>query len=312
MGLGARLTQSVIQEATAQRRQVVDPSRLRGMLDPNAAQALRECELNAGCAAPLLAPTGASRAVLARLDRDVENYLVELVLLDVRRGEVITRLNQRVPIAARRLASDVDAALPAFLRGEAPPEGRLTLESSVPGARILVDGEPKGTSPVTLTLPPGRYRVTAEVAGHYPVERTVDVASGGEHTEALRMTALAEADRDEVPQVSERALREAEEAAAASRTRREVAGVLSGAAVVSLATGVGLHVGLESDQRAGQHPSELRRARNVALGVGAGLAVGAGLVWLWSATTGSDAPPPVTVAPSYDGERISVGVGGRF
>ncbi|HLT30289.1 MAG TPA: PEGA domain-containing protein [Myxococcaceae bacterium] len=312
VGLGARLTQSVIQEAEAQRRPVVDPSRLRRLLGPNASQALRECELTPTCAAPLLATTGASRAVLARLDRDVENYLVELVLVDVKTGEEITRLHQRVPIAARRLASDVSAALPAFLRGEAAPEGRLTLESSVPGARIEVDGEPRGTAPLTLSLPPGRYRVTAEVAGHYPVERTVDVASGGEHTEALRLTPLAEADREEVPQRSERALREAEEAAAASRSRREVAGCLSGAAAVSLAAGAGLHIGFESERRGGRRAVELQRARNVTLGIGAGLAVGAGLVWLWSATTGEDTPPPVTVAPTYDGERLGVGVGGRF
>lgn len=307
VGLGARLTQSVLQEAQAQKRKVADPSRVRELLGPNAAQALRECELEPACAAPLLAKTGASQAVLARLDRDVENYQVELVLLDVKRGEVITRLHQRVPIASRRLAAEVQSALPAFLRGEAAPEGQLTLESSVPEVRIRVDGEDAGQTPLTLSLPPGRYRVTAEVAGHYPVERVVDVASGGAHTEALRMTPLAEDDRDDSPLVAERALRQAEEAQAAARRRLELAGVLGGAAVVSLAAGTGLHVAY------GNQPApELQRARNVTLGVGAGLAVGAGLIWLWSATSGDEAPPPVTVAPSFDGERIGVGLGGRF
>src|SRR5690606_42045271 len=87
VGLGARLTQSVIQEAEAQRRPVVDPSRLRRLLGPNASQALRECELTPTCAAPLLATTGASRAVQARLDRDVENYLAALELGTAARSE---------------------------------------------------------------------------------------------------------------------------------------------------------------------------------------------------------------------------------
>jgi len=56
--------------------------------------------------------------------------------------------------------------------------GRLTVDSSPPGARLLLDGEAQGTTPYDeAALPVGTYRVVLEKDGYEPYSTSVDVTA---------------------------------------------------------------------------------------------------------------------------------------
>ena len=72
-----------------------------------------------------------------------------------------------------------------------PSDGRLALVTLPPGATVLLDGEFRGRSPLTLDLDPGRkYRIQANLPGHESVVRTVSLRSGQERRETLQLPAV--------------------------------------------------------------------------------------------------------------------------
>lgn len=64
------------------------------------------------------------------------------------------------------------------LRARLPLEASLRI-SVEPPAPVAVDGEPAGTSPVSVRLTPGTHRVRAAQDGYQPLEREVELAPGG-------------------------------------------------------------------------------------------------------------------------------------
>ncbi len=62
----------------------------------------------------------------------------------------------------------------------APVVGHVVVETVPPGATVEVDGAVRGTTPVTLSLEPGDYRLAVRLAGYRPVEEGVTVAAGAE------------------------------------------------------------------------------------------------------------------------------------
>ncbi len=61
-------------------------------------------------------------------------------------------------------------------------ESLLAVESDPPGARILVDGVEKGTTPSKLQLPPGKHQVRIRLKRHKDYQAEVDLARAGEHS----------------------------------------------------------------------------------------------------------------------------------
>jgi len=51
------------------------------------------------------------------------------------------------------------------------------VETTPPGATVEVDGAVRGTTPVTLSLKPGEYRLTVRLAGYRSAEESVTVAA---------------------------------------------------------------------------------------------------------------------------------------
>jgi serine/threonine-protein kinase len=71
------------------------------------------------------------------------------------------------------------AVAPTVPQPPAPPV--LTIETEPPGARVLVDGQEVGSSPLTLdTLALGEHTVTASLEGHKEASRQVTLAHQGE------------------------------------------------------------------------------------------------------------------------------------
>ena len=88
---------------------------------------------------------------------------------------------------------EVQAGVPQRLPTVAlePSDGRLSLRTDPAGATILVDGEFRGRSPLTLDLDPGRrYRIQATLPGHKSASKNVSLRSGEERRESLRLPAV--------------------------------------------------------------------------------------------------------------------------
>jgi PEGA domain/Tetratricopeptide repeat len=64
------------------------------------------------------------------------------------------------------------------LRARLPLEASLRI-SVEPPSTVSVDGEPAGTSPISLHLTPGTHRIRAAQEGYQPLEREVELAPGG-------------------------------------------------------------------------------------------------------------------------------------
>jgi len=77
---------------------------------------------------------------------------------------------------------EVDARL------EAMP-GALVVQTMPPGARVYIDNQYRGDSPLTLeNLEPGTYRVRVESPGYAPDARDVSIESTGSTVEEFRLT----------------------------------------------------------------------------------------------------------------------------
>jgi hypothetical protein len=74
------------------------------------------------------------------------------------------------------------------LMGRAPTSnGTLVVESSPPGALVTVDGRDQGTTPISLSLPPGSHSLT--LAGAATRETTVTIDPGGRVVQYIEMPA---------------------------------------------------------------------------------------------------------------------------
>jgi len=67
---------------------------------------------------------------------------------------------------------------------------RLSVVSIPERARIYVDDQFQGRSPVNVSLEGGSHRVRAELPGYAPMSRTVDIPNGGNVTEEFRLKSV--------------------------------------------------------------------------------------------------------------------------
>jgi hypothetical protein len=57
-------------------------------------------------------------------------------------------------------------------------QGMISLSTEPSGAKVILDGEVKGITPMTLTLPSGTYEVMLTKLGHHSWEATLQVVAG--------------------------------------------------------------------------------------------------------------------------------------
>ena len=68
---------------------------------------------------------------------------------------------------------------------------RLTVVTAPEQARIFLDNDYQGKSPVTMaSVNPGKHEIRVVLPGHAPVTRTVEVVNGGETTEEFKMESV--------------------------------------------------------------------------------------------------------------------------
>ena len=88
-----------------------------------------------------------------------------------------------------KLAAGERAQINVFLK---PVPATLVVVSVPPKARVYVNSEYRGETPLTLeNLEPGSYRVRAEMAGYEPLFRNVELKPGKKVTEEFRLEATS-------------------------------------------------------------------------------------------------------------------------
>lgn len=67
---------------------------------------------------------------------------------------------------------------------------KLTVVSSPENARVFLDDDYQGKTPVSFAAVPGEHEIRIELAGHAPLRRKLVLANGGETTEEFRMESV--------------------------------------------------------------------------------------------------------------------------
>jgi hypothetical protein len=113
--------------------------------------------------------------------------------------------SRRVSITTGRPSRSLDVRLSASLKsgeagtprpstpatiGKAPAAtGSLNVDSRPTGANVAINGKPSGTTPLTIDLPPGEYRVLMTMSGFRNFATTVRVVAGERARAAYSLTA---------------------------------------------------------------------------------------------------------------------------
>ncbi len=71
-----------------------------------------------------------------------------------------------------------------------PLPARLNVVSSPEQARVFLDNDYQGKTPVTMSATPGNHELRVELAGHAPVTRPVTLANGAEATEEFNLASV--------------------------------------------------------------------------------------------------------------------------
>jgi hypothetical protein len=75
-------------------------------------------------------------------------------------------------------APEVSVASPVATVTATPCLGTVTIETDPTGARIVLDGQPAGKSPVALTVAAGRHVIQVQAEGYASYRGTIDVVCG--------------------------------------------------------------------------------------------------------------------------------------
>lgn len=119
------------------------------------------------CMAQMGATFGADWLLWGKLDRQGGEWLFDVSLIEVQSAQVL----QRSRLRARGEGPNGEGALTALaeqihdllLRQIRPEEIKITFLSNPIGARLTVDGRPRGRTPVAMRLPVGEHSATLEI-----------------------------------------------------------------------------------------------------------------------------------------------------
>ncbi len=307
MGLGAQVTQRVLDGAAAQKLQVLTPDQLRTMLTPDKYAGLKKCHDSTACVAQALSGTPVTRVITGSLTKDERNYLLKLWHHDLGNNSLVCDVDRAILIAARRFQKDVEQAVPPLLRGEREARGTLVVECNVPNAQITVNGDFIGTPPVTLTVKPGKYEVKVTKPKYLPVTRLATVEANQKTVEAVKLLLIPGETADQDPSlVTKKPGAEADHAVSlsiptwvfggltvASGVTATIFGLLAGSQERSLLAGLDETTGVYAGTRA-QALEQNRNAliANVAFIATGVTALATAVFLIIDLVSGHDAPAP--------------------
>lgn len=178
-----------LRESLAAHVEVVGAEPTRAALAEAGAE--KGCE-DAACARKVAGASGARFVVIGHVLNEAEIYKVTVAVFDAAHDKIVRTEKKSCELCAvAEVNGTIDAvvaALGEILKApppekpeKAPADGRVALvvRSEPPGARVAIDGEPAGTTPVTVRVETGGHTVTLAKEGYLDEERAVTVGEKG-------------------------------------------------------------------------------------------------------------------------------------
>ena len=132
--------------------------------------------------------------------------LPALTFMEARCLEALGRKVEAILALERALAESPDAELRGRVEGKLADlrdevaKGSLILLVEPAGAKVLIDGKPRGEAPLPpLELPPGTYRVDVEHPDYYAEERSVRIEGGRQTTAKVVLNPLPKVEEEGPP-----------------------------------------------------------------------------------------------------------------
>jgi hypothetical protein len=184
--------QRLVEGLAAARFEVLTGARVRERL---AAAGLGADSCSGGsCTARAAQVLGVSFLVFASIVEHDKTYDVTLELVNGRSGVTIGTNRERCEICGVEEASEkvglAASALRARLEALANQPPRFIIRSKPNGARISLDGEALGRTPVDRELAPGVHKLELRAEGYDDLERTVTAVNGVDETLDLDLVAM--------------------------------------------------------------------------------------------------------------------------
>lgn len=163
-------------------RLVLGREDIRRVLSFEEERAALGCD-TASCLSEIAAALDVDRMVTGSIDKVGSTYFVVITEIDARTVEPLGRVQRRLPLNEDELVTGVHEMAAELLAasGRAPRTGdgtvgSLYVKAEPPGARVFLEGEERGVTPLRLDgLPPGTHKVTIAAVGFAPVELDVPV-----------------------------------------------------------------------------------------------------------------------------------------
>jgi hypothetical protein len=156
-----------------------------------AGKSLEQCE--AQCAVDTGRLIGADIVISGRIPRVGRTYAIWMQMYETASGElkggeeVSARTEDELLAASESAAERLLAPLTGGVAASMPTapavpgkaqQGAIKILSSPPGAKVSIDGDAVGATPLTVKRDAGSYVVSIEMAGYAPVSRQVELAAG--------------------------------------------------------------------------------------------------------------------------------------
>lgn len=175
--------------------QIVPPSDIRRALTLKKKESYRHC-YDHGCQIELGRELAANKSLSTSVLRLGHTCVVTGAMYDLRRqttdfttkikGECSeSGLMESIDLLVARFRSWQQRRVAKFKSEESKvelpkdsPSSKLSVSTSPANAEIFIDGEPIGTSPVDVSVDPGRRKVEAKLACHVAVSKELELAGG--------------------------------------------------------------------------------------------------------------------------------------
>lgn len=252
----------------------------------------------AACAAELAAESGVELAVLVLVEAREDGGSAVRVLAVPADGPP---RQATVAVAEGGFGPAAGAALDqALTDGRPGRRGFLMVRSLPPGARVDIDGEPAGTTPLRRMVAAGEHRVRVTPSAGEPRERTVEVTP---REEAAVEVDFASADGEEPARAAE----------TPTRTEPSPFNWLlgGGLAIAGIVTLISPLQTIAQDGECVERIENVGCVEQVRFGAQSGVLMGVGLALLVGAVV-VDVVAPIRVEVEVGASRGMLRVGGRF
>lgn len=139
--------------------EVVTTQQIKVALDAAAVQALVGCEA-AACMTDVAKQVEADRVLGGNVSKVGDDLLLTLVVVEASTGARVSELQRKVPVYEDMYYYAAKEMTALVLTGQATDSlVPVRVEASQPGAEVVVDGQVRGVTPITLKLDPGAHEI---------------------------------------------------------------------------------------------------------------------------------------------------------